>query len=493
MKTILETIDTRYGTDNSHSFSHGNTLPYTGAPFGMNYFVPQSSHTDSVWFFKPDLPIFQGIRLTHQPSPWIGDSSWLLLTPVTEKISKPDIYHRQSSYRPDESIFQPHYLKIHSNRYQVSTELTPTTYGACFRLTSQLAQPISLILHSEAQTHFRMLDAYTLLGSLKEETNPAKRPLTMYACLRFDQPIQASHTLGEDLVLDFEQGQLQFALATSFISKEQAVTNLPQADFDAVKEQTKQAWESYLHRFDVMEQGKVDRRMFDQTLYRLFLFPQAFYEITPEGKEIHWDFTHQTVQPGKFFTNIGFWDGFRTNFPLLALIAPEIYHDFLEGFLNFYKETGYLPKWLAPDERGMMPGTLIDGVIADAAAKDLIPDLEEELFQAMLDTAEKEDPSKRYGRHGASDYQALGYLPTDYHESVSHTLDYSYSDFCIASLASKLQEEQVAQRYAQQARHYQNLFDSETGYMRAKDRQGQFRADFSPYSWGRDYAECSAI
>ena len=45
MKTILETIDTRYGTDNSHSFSHGNTLPYTGAPFGMNYFVPQSSHS----------------------------------------------------------------------------------------------------------------------------------------------------------------------------------------------------------------------------------------------------------------------------------------------------------------------------------------------------------------------------------------------------------------------------------------------------------------
>ena len=370
MKTILETIDTRYGTDNSHSFSHGNTLPYTGAPFCMNYFVPQSSHTDGAWFFKPDLPIFQGIRLTHQPSPWIGDFSWLLLTPVTENISKPDIYHRQSSYRTDESIFQPHYLKIHSNRYQVSTELTPTTYGACFRLTSQLAQPISLILHSEAQTHFRMLDAYTLIGSLKEETNTAKQALTMYVCLRFDQPIQASHALGEDLVLDFERGQLQFALATSFISEEQAVTNLPQADFDRVKEQTKQAWESYLHRFDIVEQGKVDRRIFDQTLYRLFLFPQTFYEITPEGQEIHWDFTHHTIQSGKFYTNIGFWDGFRTNFPLLALIAPDIYHDFLEGFLNFYKETGY---------------------------------------------------------------------------------------------------------------------------MRAKDRQGQFRSDFSPYSWGRDYAECSAM
>ena len=105
----------------------------------------------------------------------------------------------------------------------------------------------------------------------------------------------------------------------------------------------------------------------------------------------------------------------------------------------------------------MMPGTLIDGVIADAAAKNLIPDLEKDLFQAMLETAEKEDPSKRYGRQGASDYQTLGYLPFDYHESVSHSLDYSYSDFCIASLANKLQQEPVAEQYSQQSLNYQTF------------------------------------
>ena len=43
------------------------------------------------------------------------------------------------------------------------------------------------------------------------------------------------------------------------------------------------------------------------------------------------------------------------------------------------------------------------------------------------------------------------------------------------------------------SKNYQNLFDSETGYMRARDVDGNFRPDFSPYSWGRDYAECSAI
>lgn len=109
MKPLLETIDTRFGTASKHAFSRGNTLPYTGVPFGMNYFVPQISDQEGAWFFDPHLPIFQGIRLTHQPSPWIGDYSWLLLTPVTGHPGGNSLFHRQSSYDIDKACFQPHY------------------------------------------------------------------------------------------------------------------------------------------------------------------------------------------------------------------------------------------------------------------------------------------------------------------------------------------------------------------------------------------------
>ena len=69
------------------------------------------------------------------------------------------------------------------------------------------------------------------------------------------------------------------------------------------------------------------------------------------------------------------------HFPSLPLSYPEHYRLFLEGFLNSYRDTGFLPKWLAPDERGMMPGTLLDGIIADSACKDMAPNLEEELLK----------------------------------------------------------------------------------------------------------------
>ena len=493
MKPLLETIDTRFGTASKHAFSRGNTLPYTGVPFGMNYFVPQTSDQEGSWFFDPHLPIFQGIRLTHQPSPWIGDYSWLLLTPVTGQLGGDSLFHHQSSYDMDKTSFQPHYLKIFSLRYQIETQLTPTCYGASIRLGQKQGKALSLYLHTADELAVEQVDKRTLALRQEGKTETNKNPLTMFTALQMNTDILAISQEGGDWRIDLADSHAEIQLATSFISPSQALLNLPQKDFDSCKASAQKDWENLLDRFDIIETGEVDRTFFDHCLYRLFLFPQTFYEVNESGQAIHMDLATGTVKPGVLFSNNGFWDTFRTTFPLFALIIPEHYHRFLEGFLNSYRDTSFLPKWLAPDERGMMPGTLLDGIIADSACKDMAPDLEEELLQAMLETASKADPLGINGRHGLAQYQELGYLSTDHHESVSHTLDYAYSDFCIASCAQKLGKIEIAETYKAASQNYRHLFDAETGYMRARDSQGNFRPDFSPYSWGRDYAECSAI
>ena len=493
MKPLLETIDTRFGTASKSAFSRGNTLPYTGVPFGMNYFVPQTSDQEGAWFFDPHLPIFQGIRLTHQPSPWIGDYSWLLLTPVTGQPGGDSLFHRQSSYDIDKACFQPHYLKLFSLRYQIETQLTPTCYGASIRFKQKQGKSLSLYLHAADDLTIEQVDKRTLALRQEGKTETNKNPLILFTALQINTDILAVNQESGDWRIDFADSHAEIQLATSFISPSQALFNLPQTDFDSCKANARADWEILLHRFDIVETGEADRIFFDHCLYRLFLFPQTFYEVNESGQAIHMDLSTGTVKPGVLFSNNGFWDTFRTTFPLFALIIPEHYHRFLEGFLNSYRDTGFLPKWLAPDERGMMPGTLLDGIIADSACKEMAPDLEEELLQAMLETATKCDPLGINGRHGLAQYQELGYLSTDHHESVSHTLDYAYSDFCIASCSKKLGKTEIADTYNTSSQNYRHLFDAETGYMRARDSQGNFRPDFSPYSWGRDYAECSAI
>ncbi len=104
----------------------------------MNYFAPQTSDQTGNWWFNPYEPVYQGIRLTHQPSPWLGDFASLLLTPVTGELSRDSLFHRQSSYQLDQAIFRPDLLQLQSNRYRLISRLAPSRYGASFEIASLL-------------------------------------------------------------------------------------------------------------------------------------------------------------------------------------------------------------------------------------------------------------------------------------------------------------------------------------------------------------------
>ncbi|MFX3842762.1 GH92 family glycosyl hydrolase [Streptococcus suis] len=506
--SIVSTIDTRYGTYNSHAFSNGNTLPLTGVPFGMNYFAPQTSDLTGNWWFNPYEPVYQGIRLTHQPSPWLGDFASLLLTPVTGELSRDSLFHRQSSYQLNQAIFRPDLLQLQSNRFRLISRLAPSRYGASFEIASFANQPIGMVFYSSGKSIYRLLNPHQLLIQIFQVSACQSPDFCMYALLEFeeeitecyhlvkDRKIAKTEVVGEDLHLriNFSSTSIKGRLATSFISPEQAAFLLKDVpDFPQAQKQAENTWNQLLGRVRIRDKKTEDINFFYHCLYRCLLYPQTFYEPSPDGQAIHFDPISNQAKLGKFFTNNGYWDTFRSSYPLLSLIYPDYLEEFLHGILQHYRDTGFLPKWLSPDERGIMPGTLVDGVIADAACKGLVLDLMEDFLQAMIETSQKTDADQRYGRHGSQIYRQLGYLPLDFNESVSHSLDYAYSDWAISQVAEKLGQDQLAKQYAQMSLGYRQLFDNQTGLMRAKDRQKQFRADFSPLSWGRDYAECSAL
>jgi putative alpha-1,2-mannosidase len=138
-----------------------------------------------------------------------------------------------------------------------------------------------------------------------------------------------------------------------------------------------------------------------------------------------------------------------------------------------------------------MPGTLIDGVIADAAVKGIIKGkLLEDAFEGMLKHAEREAEGIPNGRKGVGYYHSLGYIPRDkFGESVNHTLDYTYGDFCIAQVARLLGKKEIAEKYDRLSMCYKNLFDPVSGFMRGKDCQGNMSEEFNPYAWGGEYCE----
>ena len=117
--------------------------------------------------FRSTSAYLSGDSINHQPSPWIGDYSWLLLTPVTGQLGGDSLFHRQSSYDMDKASFQPHYLKIFSLRYQIETQLTPTCYGASIRLEQKQGKALSLYLHAADELTVEQVDKRTL--ALRQE------------------------------------------------------------------------------------------------------------------------------------------------------------------------------------------------------------------------------------------------------------------------------------------------------------------------------------
>jgi predicted alpha-1,2-mannosidase len=141
-----------------------------------------------------------------------------------------------------------------------------------------------------------------------------------------------------------------------------------------------------------------------------------------------------------------------------------------------------------------MPSTLIDSVIAQGAVSGIVPkDVLEKALEGMIKHANVKSDIRCYGREGIEEYNKYGYVPGDmYKESVNLTLDFAYGDYCIAQVAKVLGKTDTEQEYLARSKRYANLFDKETGFMRAKDINGNFIEPFDPYCWGRDYTEGSA-
>lgn len=513
--SLLKHVNVRQGTASSSRFSHGNTLPLSKRPFGMSAFSPQSNWEPN--FFHPNDRALEGVRLTHQPSPWVSDFSCLLFTPQSGAafVHKGNIW---SGYRPEEAVLTPTYQKLDFLRARASWELTPTERAAVILLNfdESVTLPRLAIRPMDAETTIR-LDAERgrLEGSTAFTTHPVAEGFKLFFAMDIIAGIDQEQTLamnndgqqtsasenegvGAGMNIAFTQNAVEIRLGLSFISTEQAWLNLDQElgdkSFNQVRREGEELWESYLSKIEIDSDDQSVLDTFYSSMYRLFLFPNQMDEINAAGERVHASPYDGQVHPGPSYTNNGFWDTFRTVYPLYSLVCPERYADILEGYVNAYRESGWLPKWPSPAETGIMPGTLIDAVIADAAVKGIgSREVLELALEGALKHSVTEADNERLGRRGVSDYVKLGYVPKDkYHESINRSLDYIYGDYCIAQTAKALGKDEYVDEYLAKGQSYRKLYDADIGFMRGRTEAGEFVEPFDPFAWGGDYTEGSA-
>jgi len=502
----LSYVNIKMGTKSVYRRSYGNTLPLTQMPFGMSSFCIQTEDSNNGWFYNPEHEFCEGIRLTHQPSPWIRDYGSVLMMPQSDVISDSP-KKAWSGYRIHDSVQRPDYIKLKLLRTGCTFELTPTERGAAIRLEFDNEGSSYLSFFPTIGSYSYRYDekSHTLFGVTDGHSYDTAKDFKMHFAVRFPAgAVDAKHTYttgsGKTAAIHvcLRERLTEATMGISYISEGLALLSLErecgELGFDELRASAELIWEKKLQRIEIETDDKERMRTFYSCLYRTFLFPHKAYELDADGNSVHYCPSDGGVRPGVRYTDNGFWDTARTVYPLFTLIAREEYREMLTGYINDYLESGWLPRWISIGEMGCMPSTFIDAVIAEAATNGILDNETLAIaLEGMLKHANTEAECKRNGRNGVLAYLKHGYVPCNVErESVNLTLDAAYGDWCISRVAEVLGKDDIATEYKKRAHNYKNLFDSGSGFMRPRLSDGSMKEPFDPISWGGDYTEGSA-
>lgn len=518
------------GTENDGTnISNGNLFPCISIPYAMNNWSPQTKENNDRWIYNYSDNKINAIRLTRMPSPWIGD-----YTPIgfMATIGKKTFLEkdRASWFSHKAEIIQPNYYKVYLADYDTSFEMTPSNRCAIMRITYPETENANLIIDLfDAESTFEIdlatntISGYNTWARKRSKMARSAGKIKNYFVIKFDTPISETSVFNEGKIVEnvkklsaknrsgiivsfktSKQTQIIAKIATSFVSIEQAKVNLSKeiesVSFDTQKQLSKDIWNKYLSKIDVKDNdidSIDDLRMFYTAFYRTLIYPRDFFEITADGKKIHFSPFNGEVEDGVMTTDNGFWDTFRALHPLLNFILPERSALVMEGLKNTYKESGWLPEWASPGHVRCMIGQNSASIIASAHLLDICKLDTEILWKAIYNGANNRHPEiNSVGRWGAEYYNKLGYVPNDIGipESASRTLEYAYNDFCIMKLAEALgKDKSIIDTFAKRAKNYKSLYNEKYALMTGKNSKGEFRKNFNPVEWGGDFTEGNSL
>lgn len=498
---LTQYVDTRQGTNSDFSFSHGNTYPATGMPFGMHLWSPQTGRNGDGWKYTYASDSIRGFCQSHQCSPWVGDYAVYSFMPLSGSLQTDEGLRARAFSHANETA-RPYLYKV-SLSDGTRVEMAPTDRCVHLRLSYAKGKEAWLVIDgNKAGKHFEVDKARGIVtGWVNNQrfVNHADN-FKNYIFIRFDRPIIAFRQWPNGVSVQFASGStVQVKAASSYISLQQAGQTMKQElGNDKSVEQTalrgRKTWNALLGRL-LVEGGTVEqRRTFYSCLFRASLFSRKFYEIDAAGQPYYYSPYDGKIYKGYMFTDNGFWDTFRALFPLTCLLHPTQQGRYIKALLDAQHQCGWLPSWSQPGETGGMVGNHAISLIADAWAKGIRTVCADSALKAYAHEAMNKGPwGGSNGRIGWQDYFTLGYVAfPESHGSVTQTLEYAYDDFCAYQLARSAGNTFYEQVFSRQMYNYRNLWDPDTHFMRGRHKDGSWVTPFDPLGWGGPYTEGNA-
>lgn len=260
--------------------------------------------------------------------------------------------------------------------------------------------------------------------------------------------------------------QVELKVGLSFVDIDGARKNfdaeLKGRHFEYVRHAAKALWNKELSRIEV-EGGSADEKtIFYTALYHTMIDPRVYTDV--DGRYVGGDYQiHQSDGTFTKRTIFSGWDVFRSQMPLQTIINPTLVNDMLGSLISLAEQSGkeYYERWeFLNSYSGCMLGNPAISVLADAYAKGIRGyDIEQ---------------AYRYAKNSSAKFGngKLGFTPGTL--GLSHTLEYAYTDWCVAQLAKALGKKTDEKEYLKKSQAYRLMFDKEKGWFRPRNEDGSW-------------------
>jgi len=480
---------------------HGHTFPGATVPFGMIQLSPDNGRTGWDWCggYHYGDSVIVGFSHMHLSGTGIGD--WCDISVMPENKLITDTADRGlAKFSHRNEIATPGFYKVTMDN-GISAAFTVTEHCGFhnYNFPANVSPVIKLDLgyhqnwDKPTSTYVKQLNDSTLVG-YRYSTGWAQTQ-RVYFALRSSvpfskllitaggKPITAAEANGTDVVAQLlfnaqKSNHVMLKVALSTVNTNNAVNALKEIknwDFNTVTKQAAEKWEHELSKIQINTNDIRIKRIFYTGIYHTCIAPSQYSDADGTYQNAKGEI-HQMPAGQQRYTTYSLWDTFRALNPLYTITQGERYSGILNSMLAFYKENGLLPVWdLSTNETNCMTGYHAVPVLAEAILKD-IKGIDYQLAYTAMKASAMENV------RGCNYYRQYGYIPQDkYGASVTNTLEYSYDDWCIAQIAQKLGYADDYKYFMKRSASWKNLYDPNTGFMRAKNADGSWVTPFDPF------------
>ncbi len=514
-------------------------------PFGMVSLFPDTA-IDGEWGsgYRYNEPTVKGFNHIHE---WQLAGLSLMPLSDTRPLAEQKADYA-SAFSHDTEQVRPGSHQLQLSRYGIKVDLTATSRVGFSRYQYQTAKPQQLLLqlggvqgpsklgHAEVW----QIDAQNIAGFITNQgTERRVKPVKVFFHLAFSTPVQQFDAWRGDMLFANVSGISgdNAGVRLSFQSKDQTVlvkagfsyvsadnaklnlhTELPGWDFAGTSAQAYSEWDQLLSRIQIKGGSTAQQRRFYTDLWHALQGRRVVSDVNgqyadlsglaPTIRQLPLDAKDQP----KFamFNSDSFWGAQWTIATLWPLAFPEKATAMGESLIQYGRDFGLIPRGPSGGQDTLvMPGvpmtpflvSLAQKGLLQTTAKELLPMLEKNHSSAgLMAKAGYEHYSATGG--GFSYYLQRGYVPYPLPETESNygshrrgagqTLEYAYQDFALAQLAIKAGSEEVAKQYLQRSQNWRNLYDANTGYIRPKEVDGNWRTPFDPLEYEAGFIESNA-